>query len=171
MNLIKVHPLLVRHHEYEVHIDEHGVFQTIVGVEVVKSNTRDGLKDKLMELTAKAQVRLDIPFVYLNGGGRNGNCARGRVTGLHGGNGNLMVEWTTGWRAGERMQFTPSFGDVIFNGSVTDAEVDAYLELRKASRLAEEQLTDYTRTRKLDLKTLAATQLAEAVSANAGQAG
>ena len=168
MNLIKVHPLLVRHHEYEVHLNEHGVFQTTVGVETLQSNTRDGLKDKLMEVTAKAQVKLSIPFVYLNGGGRNGNSARGIVTGLHGGNGNLMVEWQTGWRKGERQQWTPSYGDVIFTGSVTDAEVEEYIELRKAANVATEQLNDYARTRKLDLKTLAATQLAEAVASNAG---
>lgn len=162
MTPIKVHPMQVRNHEYEIRVDEKGRFLTNVGTETLYSSTRDGLRDKLMELTAKAAVKLAIPFVLVNGGGRSDPFARGTVVGVHGGNGNLLVEWSTGWQAGSKTQWSPSYGDIVF-GDVTTEEVEQYLELRKLKNIAEENLVHYGHPRKLDIKVEAQAALQKAV--------
>lgn len=169
MNLIKVHPLVVRHHEYEVHVSTSGDFQTTVGATTLTSPTYSGLKDKLLDLTAKAAVTVHVPFVLMTGGGMvNREPARGVVTGIHGGNGNLMVSWSTGWQAGQKTQWTPNYGDVIFTDATAE-EVEQWRALRKASSDAQNALNQFEHDRKIQLKELAVKAVAEAVN-DAGQA-
>lgn len=163
---IEVHPIEVRGTSYPVKLSPEGVFCAEAGGQLLKSPTRDGLEDKLRELTAKAQVKVAIPFTLMTAGnGLRGQTgpARGVATGIHVGNGNMMVEWRTGWLAGKKAQWTPSHYDVIFSGDVTDEDYATWSELRRAKIDAEHALNDYQVKHKLDLRSVVVAQIEEAV--------
>jgi hypothetical protein len=160
---ITVHPMEIRGTRYEVSVDPSGNFCTNVGSELVRSPTRTGLQDKLRELTAKASVKVRIPFVLMTAGrGITGaEVAQGYITGIHAGNGNMMVEWVTGWQAGQKTQWTPSYADVIF-ASATEAEVAQWRSLRRASSEAQNELGTFESERRFDIRAAAVKAVEEA---------
>lgn len=166
---IIVHPITVRGTKYEVKVTDNGDWVTQAGSEQIRAATRTGLKDKLTELSARAAVAIAIPFVLLTDSnyGRSGTVSRGLVTGIHAGNGNLMITWTTGWRAGKKTQWTPSYQDVVFGGDVTDEDVEQWRELRKVKAAATRELESFEQERKIQLRDRAVVAVQEAVSGNA----
>jgi hypothetical protein len=167
---IEVHPIEVRGTKYQVHVTEGGDWCAQVGKENIRSSTRVGLRDKLRELSAKASVTIAVPFTWLNdnGGGREGpRTSRGLVTGVHAGNGNLMVTWTTGWRAGRKAQWEPNYQDVIFDGDATDEDIERWAALRKAKNDATCALELFEQEHKIYIRDKAVVAVQEAVNADA----
>lgn len=91
---ITVHPLKVRGTEFEVQVEPSGQFKArFNGPDRegwVYSDTREGLYAKLMTLTKRAAVKVEVPFDLLEGG----RVRRGVATGIHSTNRNVMVRWT-----------------------------------------------------------------------------
>lgn len=167
MSYIDVHPMEVRGTRYEIQVDEAGNWSTIVGSERISVASRDYLRDKLLELTAKASVVVAIPFVLLNGGAMSKETCRGVVTGIHAGNGNLLVQWTSGRQAGQKTQWTPSYQDVVMEGATSEGTVRAWHELLDAKHKAASNLTEFERLRKIDLRKLAVETVERAVASGA----
>jgi hypothetical protein len=159
---IKVHPIEVRGTKHQVTVDEGGDWIAAVGSEILRSKTRSGLVDKIRELSAKAAVAIEIPFLLVNDGMHKG-IARGVVTGIHAGNGNMLVRWITGWQAGKQMQWTPSYTDVIFDGAIPDEDVEKRHELAEAKRVATRDLYEFDRLRAIQLRDLAVAAIDRAV--------
>jgi hypothetical protein len=160
---IQVHPIEVRGTKHHVTVDESGDWCATVGKETLRSKTRSGLVDKLRELTAKAAVTIEIPFLLVNGGSRGDRPARGVVTGIHSGNGNMLIRWTTGWQAGKSQQWSPSYSDVIFDGAIPDEDVEKRSVLAEAKRVATAELYDFDRLRTIQLRDLAVAAIDRAV--------
>lgn len=164
---VEVHPIEVRGTSYPVTVDEAGRWHTIVGSERITGDTRAELQDKLRELSAKAAVRVEIPFVLMTAGGgirREGDgTARGIVTGIHAGNGNMLVDWKTGWQAGQKTQWTPSYSDVIFEGDISADDVRHWRQLKRELQEATRELSDFEQPRKIQLRDRVVVAIKEAV--------
>lgn len=166
-----VHPIEVRGTKYEIEVDEAGRWHTIVGSERVTAESRSELKDKLLELSAKAAVKVAIPFTLMTSSGgvrRDRSPARGVITGIHAGNGNMLVKWLSGWQAGTSTQWTPSYQDVIFEGDVSLEDAAEYARLREADQQAKQALALFINERKIELRDRVVVAIKEAVENGGG---
>ena len=165
--MYEMHPIEVRGQKFPVRADANGTFMATAGGTTLHSPTYAGLRDKLLNLTAKAQVRLSVPFVLINAGPTGDGHVSGIVTGIHGGNGNLLVTWTGGNRKGQKDQWTPGYSDVVFSEASAE-EVARYRELRRRKAEADAVLFRFTEDRKIDLQAVVKAAVEEAVKDNAG---
>jgi hypothetical protein len=162
---IPVHPIEVRGTTYHVKVDASGTWFADAGGSTVTAPTKDALAIKLRQLTAEAAVTVEIPFVLLasGSGGKNGP-ARGVITGIHAGNGNLLVSWATGWQAGKKAQWTPGYNDLILAGSTSEETIEQWQELDRVKREASKKLYEFEMARKINLKDLAVAAIKKAVT-------
>lgn len=158
---MKVHPITVREVEYEVELSEGGEFSTHIGdVKVVASKVED-LKEKVSAQTRRAAAKISVPFMMVITGNARGDRAlrSGVITGVHGGNRNLMVQWgdgrkeqLSGWRVpGERMV-----------SPMSSEEGQEYLRLLAAEVLARKAVTDFEKTVEFDARAAAEAAIAAA---------
>lgn len=94
--------------------------------------TRDKLVAALGRLTKQAKVEVAVPVIriteYRGWGDGNITVARGYLTGIHSGNGNVLATWTV---RGKEMkeQITGDSGVSYVGGDTTDADLGEYNRL------------------------------------------
>jgi len=118
--------------------------------------TREKLEARLKTLTRHAAVRVEIPVVKVERRGGDVTFTRVTLSGIHGGNGNVLGTVHYGGRRGDvKEQFSQSFGqrETFFGGDLTDEQLKEYAELvRKADEAAKAVRTAESRYEVKDVK-------------------
>lgn len=153
---IEVHPLEVRGQSFKVSVSSAGEWWSEFGGRIVRSDTRDGLYKALMRRTKEAEVKLDIPFDMRTD---NDRIRRGTVTGLHAGNGNLLIHWENGQSTQESRPGTTS-------RPLTADERATWRRLITESAAARMALSEFERANRLDLLAAAKAAVAQTVAAS-----
>ena len=76
-------------------------------VTVFSGSTLQDAKDKLGKAILARRKRFDVPFTIV---GNDGTIRNGSITGLHAGNGNMLVAFEDG----EKGQFTQGYSQTVF---------------------------------------------------------
>ena len=102
--------------------------------------TRDKLEGALKRLTKSAAVTVEVSVVKVENALSGTRWVRGTLTGIHGGNGNVLVTWHYGGRRGDvKEQIAYRYGGTsgrYFGGDVTDDQLRAYTDLVRTAREA-----------------------------------
>lgn len=102
--------------------------------------TRDKLESSLKRLTKSAAVQVEVSVISVEKALAGTRFVRGTLTGIHGGNGNVLVTWHHGGRRGDtKEQISYSYGGSrgrYFGGDVTDEQLREYADLVEAERAA-----------------------------------
>lgn len=121
-------------------VNDRGSWQAEYAGKNLSYETRDKLEASLKRLTKSAAVQVEVSVVSVEkhlGGTR---FVRGTLTGIHGGNGNVLVTWHHSGRRGDvKEQIGYSYGGArgrYFGGDVTDEQLKAYSDLVEAERAA-----------------------------------
>lgn len=112
------------------------------------ADTKELLRAKLMKLTARKSVRVNVPFTAFHPGSGPGGVYRvrhGSGTGIHQGTGKVLVSWDQGGSD----QLSGHAGGVLRR--LDAAEAAEWEQLIDAKRQAERALREFEASRKLYL--------------------
>lgn len=118
-----------------IFVDERGDWTAEYGGRIQAYPTREKLENRLKTLTRQATVRVEVPVVRVNLKYDGAEFTRATLTGIHGGNGNVIGVLHFGGRRGDvKEQFGRCYGssEVFFGGDVTDEQLQEYAALRRA---------------------------------------
>lgn len=118
-----------------IFVDDHGNWTAEYGGRVQSYPTREKLENRLKTLTRQATVRVEVPVVRVIKKYDDAEFTRATLTGIHGGNGNVIGVLHFGGRRGDvKEQFTRSYdsSELFFGGDVTDEQLQEYAALRRA---------------------------------------
>lgn len=126
----------------EIFVDDVGSWIAEVGTEYLREKSRQDLEAKIAKLTKRSVVKVSIPFMRVTFTGWDGaksTFRRGTATGVHSGNGNLLVEWPplrgSGAPVREQLNHLGS-SERIFK-PLTAGELETYTELSHSLREAQ----------------------------------
>lgn len=156
--------------EVPIKVDDGGNWLAAFAGQSLSYDTRDKLQNRLATLTKKTKVTVDVAVAKISPKGGYGamgiTCRRGRATGIHGGNGNVLAEWDVrGQTVKEQVTSWGSNDSFYVGGDVTDEEIAAYNELVKAKAELVEKIFTWEKRNKIDLKKA----VEAAIQAKAGQ--
>lgn len=144
--------MTVRGMKFDLQVTENGYWITFFQNSRVSSITLEGLEEELRKLTKKAAAKISVPFTVIMSRGYSGPLMpkHGTATGLHSGNGNVLVEW----RNGQKGQFDTGYrsSDASYR-RLTAEESDEIIRLRKAVSDATSALNEYEHPLRINLKT------------------
>lgn len=159
---IEVHPITSRGQKFAVTVDDTGQFRALNsdGTEAASSETRADLARQLGKRTQQAQASVAVRFTTL---GRWGKARRGTVTGIHAGNGNLIVVWDDDPKH-TKVQFSRAGYDIVVLADMDDDTASEGIRLQKAKLQAETDYADWLSTWRLDLHQAVADAIGKAQS-------
>lgn len=138
----------VRGQKFSVAVSDRGWFTVRLDGHEVSAETLQELYSKLNIATRRR--KLDIHFCKLSS---DGGVLPGIVTGVHGGNGNLLVHWSNAKRAVQETAWwetrEPRVHPLNFD------EIAQWHQLCLDRKAAEKAIADFLEPRKLDLRELA----------------
>lgn len=136
--------LTVKGHEYQVFVDDEGAWISYHNGQEVKTGSKDKLRKDLERLVRAAKVSVSVPFTVVGTTYHGPVFARsGVATGLHSGNGNVLVRWPDG--QAEQLQ---RYGNTTLDAS---ADPQEWLELAREAAAAQEKLKAYEQKHALQL--------------------
>lgn len=121
-DLIEVHPLVARGQKIRVWLNPGGMFRATLdgGNSYIQAATRESLTGKLSAALREASVQVQVRFTMMSSGG---GIRRGTATGIHAGNGNLLVTWADGSKGQlDKYQASRSVMTDLDDADVLDAE-------------------------------------------------
>lgn len=89
---MKVTTFIINDQSYDISVDNAGTFIATVANEVLTAKTLNELRDKVKRAAKQKAVRMEIKFERWD----EGRLVTGIATGLHAGNGNLLVKVADG---------------------------------------------------------------------------
>lgn len=92
---LKVSTWVVRGEEIDVFYDGRQ-FLAEYGSSYYRDSSEDRVVDKLKTVTRRARIVVDVPVSRVTSRGGAESIQHGVLTGKHGGNGNVLVEWDDG---------------------------------------------------------------------------
>lgn len=123
--------------EIPVQVDDYnGRWSAEYAGQRLSTDTRDQLRGRLDRLTKKTRTAVEVHVVrikpYAGYGPGNITIARGKLTGLHAGTGNVLAAWQIRGKT-EREQITGwgSSGTLYVGGDTTDEALAEYNRLQK----------------------------------------
>jgi hypothetical protein len=155
--LIEVHPLEVRGQKIRVWLDGLGMFRATLdsGNDYIQAATREGLSGKLSAALREASVQVQVRFSKMASGGR---LTRGIATGIHAGNGNVLVTWADGSKGQlDKYQGSRAIMDDMDDADALDAE-----RLSHAVAAASRAYASFAQKHEFDLHKAVADAIAEA---------
>jgi hypothetical protein len=144
----------IRGIEYEIEVDGHGNFFSVVDGQRLTATTFEILKKKMVEHTRARQANVKIPFIYWDDGwGEDkGKIVKGTCIGIHAGNNNLIVRIGS-----ETKQMGGYRGETMFAPEHEAELTRLQLQMKKAER----ELYNFKETKSLDLKAMVIKQIGE----------
>jgi hypothetical protein len=166
---MKLTTLEIRNTPVTVNVDTFGSFSAEIGAQAVRAQTLDELRAKLMAVSKRAAVKVEIPFDLVRGG----TTRRGTITGRHQTTRKLLVRWDKGgtdqldisgrgWRPPYR------YGTEAVCRPLTVAEADGVAKQHAARETADQAYKEILQRAELDVNKLLD---AEAQAEKADQGG
>lgn len=162
---IKVHPLDIRGTEVEVFVTYNGGWTASLDGTNYSGDSRDDLRERLMQASRKKAVKVEVPFSLLssNGTWRQGpvsyDITNGLATGIHQGTRKVLVKLSRygrmvseQWEGNSNNTFRP----------LTSEEGERLMALAQARDEADRAYSEYSRTLSLDLRQAVAKAVEEA---------
>lgn len=149
-----------------VQVNDDGQFHADFGGKRYTAPTKDKLAPKLRAASKAHAVEVAVPFIHDRGRG----IVRGVATGLHSGNGNLLVRWPNGEKA-QLTNFAAYPGtrcDLL--ADMPDDQIARWTELRKAVDDANTALYEFTKQWTLDPKAAVRAEIDKATKEAEGNA-
>jgi hypothetical protein len=153
--------MTVRGRKFEVLATDASTWRAYLNGNRIEAADREKLKAKLMSATKIAAQSVSVPFIrratsrYAHGR----DIRRGTATGVHSGNGNLLVTWDNG----DKEQFTPQYGVTVLR---PDADPGEWQRLVDAQRDAEKALATFESEHRLDLGKMVRAEMEKAAGAS-----
>lgn len=97
--------------EVEIFVDTDGRWLGEVAGKSLVHPTREKLVDAIGRATKRVSTKVEVPFFLVSAHNGNVRVREGIVTGIHSGNGNLLVTWKAG---NVKEQIRVGFSDDIF---------------------------------------------------------
>lgn len=101
--------------EVEIFVDTDGRWLADVAGKGLVHPTRDKLADAIGRMTKRVTAKVEVPFFLVSTHNGNVRVREGVCTGIHSGNGNLLVTWKAG---NVKEQIRVGFSDDIFSEKV-----------------------------------------------------
>jgi hypothetical protein len=140
--------LNIRGSVFEIFVDDSGNWAAYDDGYRVSAITRDGLKEILLRRTKQAAATVGVRFTCLSRSRLGTDLVRhGTATGIHTGNGNLLVTWSDG----KKEQFTDRYGVTVVR-ELTVAELAQWEALRAEAKRAAQKLEAFVAGARLDLE-------------------
>lgn len=131
-------PLVVRDRDFEVRVDGAGNFLAELDGSSLMADTMEGLRQKLLDRTKVAAVRLNLPVtIVVNYGG---GLVDGEITGVHAGNENVMLRYPDNRGRATTNQYT--HGQTVLRRLEPD-EKERWTTLRSAYVVAKQAFEDF----------------------------
>lgn len=117
--------------EIPIQVDESGSWKAEYAGQHLRYDTRDKLKTRLETLTKKTKITVQVPVIrieeYKGWGTGPLSVARGELTGIHAGTGNVLAAWQVRGKT-EKEQITNwgQAGTVYVGGDTTDDQLVEY---------------------------------------------
>lgn len=123
----------------EIRVDDHGAWKAQIGRDYLRHDSRDKLVGAIDRATKKLAKQVRVPFSRVATSQSTGEIRvkHGAVTGLHAGNGNLLVIWADG----KKEQMSKEYGHEDL-APLSPEEIKTLAELTRAvaqARNAREQ--------------------------------
>ena len=153
---MKLKDLVVNGVTFVIGVDGDGRFSTIFKGDEIVAPTLETLILKLKNVTKKASTKMRIEFWRWEGRhSRAGELKHGVVTGVHGSNRNLLIEWDNG----KKEQESYFNEDTLVLSPVEQVE---YIAMRQKQADLEKQVETFHKRHSIDLKAAAAAELKKA---------
>lgn len=156
VRLAKVADLEIRGKSYPVKLGFNGEFLAEHIGEDLAAPTLEGLRKKLLDVTAEATASVSVPFAELHD---DGSITTGCAISVHGGTGNVVVRWDESKRT-EQLRFYNT-GDYVKPLSKTD--VAAWKQLCWNVSAAERARDAFKRNAQLSLVAVTKKAMADAL--------
>lgn len=137
---VKVTTLNIRGKSFEIMVSESGSFYTDTADRRVQADSLDELRRRLMEITRKDSIKINVPFVDAV------NVKEGVVVGIHQQTKNFMVRWD----GATRTEQEKSYHDWI--EPLTKEELDALKQLVKAKAYVTNELFRFVQSKRADIR-------------------
>lgn len=149
-----------------------GSWVTVFAGTRLSAETRDKLEGRLSRLTKKTKIEVAVPVIrikaYRGYGDGNITVARGTLTGIHSGNGNVLATWVV--RGTEvKEQITHESGTSYVGADTTDEQLAEYNRLRILARQTQREITDWERSHEIRPKDAVETALAAQAGDDGGE--
>jgi hypothetical protein len=125
----------VRGTKYPLTVDDHGYWSTSYNRELVAAQTRDQVREILMNKTKRAAAKVEVRFSTLARPRYGGELYNrlGSATGIHSSNGNVLVRWDDA-RGSE--QITERYSSDYFIPPLAEDEATELIALKEAAQAA-----------------------------------
>lgn len=151
--VIEVHGLTVRDKYYKVDLDWHGKFTATVNGSVVESTTRSGLEEAIKRMTKEKHITVSYPFCAFD----REEVIRGVATGVHTGNGNVIVKWEGG-----KTEQINAYHRSSYMRNLTATEVTKLKKLSAAYSKVEHEFVTFKDSLNIDLLNEVRAEIAKA---------
>jgi hypothetical protein len=146
---MKFDTIEIRGIKIEIWVDSTGQFFADVDDERYAAPTLELLKKKLNDATRAKQKNVSIPFVYwYEGWDDEGRIVRGVATGIHVGNGNLLVKLKGDDRSEQLSNYRRD------EAKFDPKHADELMSLWKAKKAASKAIETFTKAHSINLKDL-----------------
>lgn len=139
--------------EVPVQVDDYtGRWTAVYAGKSLSYDTRYKLTAALARLAKKTKIEVEVPVIrikeYRGYGDGNITVARGVLTGLHSGNGNVLATWIV--RGTEvKEQITYESGTSYVGADTTDEQLAEYNRLRILAKQTQREITDWERSHQI----------------------
>jgi hypothetical protein len=132
--------------------DYNGHWTAVYAGKNLSYDTRDKLTGALARLTKKTKIEVEVPVIrikeYRGYGDGNITVARGTLTGIHSGNGNVLATWIV--RGTEvKEQITHESGTSYVGADTTDEQLAEYNRLLRLAKKTQLEITDWERSHEI----------------------
>ncbi len=131
------------------------------------SETKDGLRTRLMAASRKAAAKVDVRFHYVDAMGRR---FAGSATGIHASNRNILVTWDgTGpnFKRGSQ-QIEHRYGSSDYYRPLSSAELEELVALRETEKAARDAVKEFGKEHGLNLRDAISAEIARQAATLAG---
>lgn len=135
----------------EMRVDDTGTWKADIGRDYLRYDTRDKLVGGIDRVTKKLAKQVRVPFSRVAASQSTGEIRvkHGAVTGVHAGNGNLMVTWADG----KKEQMAREYGHEDL-APLSPGEIKTLAELTKAATQARNAREEFVGARSIRLRDL-----------------